>query len=158
MPYLFLFFLITPMVELWLILKVGSLVGAGPTLGLIVLTAVIGLILLRQQGFATLFRARQKINAGELPAAEMAEALMLACAGVLMLIPGFATDTLGFALLVSGIRKMLSKKIIGKLRFSASTTQQYGAEFNRDDIIDGEFRREPEQQYETLAGYGDKKK
>ena len=78
MRYLLLLFIVMPVVEMWLLITVGRQIGALPTIGLVLLTAVVGVALLRAQGFATLFRARQKMDIGELPAMEMAEAIVLA--------------------------------------------------------------------------------
>lgn len=100
MRYLLLLFIVMPVVEMWLLITVGRQIGALPTIGLVLLTAVVGVALLRAQGFATLFRARQKMDLGELPAMEMAEAIVLAVCGALLLTPGFATDVLGFAGLI----------------------------------------------------------
>src|SRR5690606_19661020 len=102
--YLFLLFVLTPIVEMWVLIKVGGVIGALPTIGLVLLTAVIGLALLRMQGFATLLRARQKMEEGQLPAKELVEGIFLAVGGALLLTPGFVTDALGFACLLPGTR------------------------------------------------------
>ena len=108
MRYLLLLFIVMPVVEMWLLITVGRQIGALPTIGLVLLTAVVGVALLRAQGFATLFRARQKMDIGELPAMEMAEAIVLAVCGALLLTPGFATDVLGFAGLIPPVRLWLA--------------------------------------------------
>jgi UPF0716 protein FxsA len=103
--YLLLLFVVMPIAEMWLLITVGREIGTFPTIGLVLLTAAVGFSLLRQQGFATFFRARQKMDAGELPAIEMVEAIILAVCGALLMTPGFVTDVIGFAGLIPGIRR-----------------------------------------------------
>lgn len=111
MPLLVLFIII-PIIELAVILKVGSYVGVFWTLLLIIITAFIGVKLLKAQGLSTLMRANQKMQSGQMPAQELAEGFLLALAGALLLTPGFVTDGFGFALLVPTFRKRLIKRVI----------------------------------------------
>ena len=111
MPLL-VFFIVIPLIELAVILKVNSFIGIGWTLGLIVFTAFVGVRLLRQQGISTLLRANQKMQQGQIPAQELAEGFLLALAGALLLTPGFVTDAYGFILLVPATRKALVHKVI----------------------------------------------
>ena len=111
MPLLIIFIII-PLIELAVILKVNSFIGIGWTLGLIVITAFVGVKLLRQQGISTLLRANQKMQQGQIPAQELAEGFLLALAGALLLTPGFVTDAFGFILLVPATRKVLVHKVI----------------------------------------------
>ncbi len=113
--WLLLFFVVTPIVEMYLLLTVGDMIGAIPTIGLVVLTAVIGVALLRQQGLATLTRAQQRLAEGGIPAAEMADGLLLAVAGPLLVTPGFATDAMGFALLTPAIRRWLGRAVAARM-------------------------------------------
>lgn len=105
-------FIIIPLIELAVILKVNSFIGIGWTLGLIIITAFFGIKLLRQQGISTLLRANQKMQQGQIPAQEMAEGFLLALAGALLLTPGFVTDAFGFTLLLPATRKALVHKVI----------------------------------------------
>jgi len=102
---LFLLFLLVPIIEIYLLIQVGGIIGAVPTIAMVILTAVVGSALIRQQGFTTLQRARQGMAAGQVPAMEMMEGVALLIAGALLLTPGFFTDTLGFLLLVPPIRR-----------------------------------------------------
>ncbi len=111
MPLLIIFIII-PLIELAVILKVNSFIGIGWTLGLIIITAFVGVKLLRQQGISTLLRANQKMQQGQMPALELAEGFLLALAGALLLTPGFVTDAVGFFLLVPATRKALVHKVI----------------------------------------------
>lgn len=152
MPYLFLALVVTPIVELWIILKVGAAIGAGYTVLLILLTAIIGAMLLRYQGFSTLFKARQKMEEGKIPAKEMVEGLMLAFAGALMLTPGFVTDTIGFLLLMPPVRSLLIEHFQSNIVFAASGGQYRSYQSNAEDevIIEGEFYSESEQEDQKL--------
>ncbi|MEC8523524.1 MAG: FxsA family protein, partial [Pseudomonadota bacterium] len=102
MPLLIIFILV-PMAELAVLIKVGSAIGVLWTLALIFLTAIIGVHLLRQQGLATLMKANERMQQGALPAQELAEGFLLALAGALLLTPGFLTDAFGFSLLMPGV-------------------------------------------------------
>lgn len=115
MRYLLLLFIVMPILEMWLLITVGQQIGALPTIGLVLLTAVVGLSLLRRQGFATLFRARSRLDAGELPAMEMAEGLVLALCGALLLTPGFVTDAIGFAGLVAPLRRRIVSRLVSRM-------------------------------------------
>ncbi|MDA9560417.1 FxsA family protein, partial [Porticoccaceae bacterium] len=89
MRFLFLLFIVMPVVEMWLLIEVGSEIGALYTIGLVLLTAIIGVRLLRQQGFDTLWRGQRKLQEGQLPAQEIGEGIVLAVSGALLLTPGF---------------------------------------------------------------------
>jgi len=103
MPLLYLFFLLVPLVEIYVLIQVGSVIGALPTVILVVLTAVIGVGLLRSQGLRTWMRAQEQLARGLLPAVELLEGMLLMLAGAFLLTPGFVTDTLGFLLLVPAV-------------------------------------------------------
>jgi UPF0716 protein FxsA len=97
--------LIVPVVEIYLFIKVGGLIGVLPTLLLVLFSAVMGVVLLRQQGFATLMRLQASLARGEIPAIEMLEGALLLIGGVLLLTPGFFTDVLGFLCLIPALRR-----------------------------------------------------
>lgn len=107
-------FIVLPILEMIILIQVGGVIGAIPTVGLVLLTAVVGLQLLRQQGMSTLMRANQKLASGEMPAEEVVEGLMLAVGGALLLTPGFVTDVIGFCCLVPQSRRVIAKKLIEK--------------------------------------------
>lgn len=109
---LLLAFLLVPMVEIYLLIKVGSVIGALPTVLLVIFTAVLGAFLLRLQGFSTLQRVRLSLARGEVPAAALFEGLLLLVAGALLLTPGFFTDTLGFLLLIPPLRQRLARWLL----------------------------------------------
>lgn len=153
--FLFLF-IVMPIVEMTILIKVGAVIGALNTIGLVLLTAIIGAALLRQQGLSTLLRANQRLNSGELPAKEVAEGLILAVGGALLLTPGFVTDGIGFLCLMPGSRHWLAGHALKRMTVAG---QSGGFSFragsgsfgpDRDDIIEGEYRDETERDYDRL--------
>jgi UPF0716 protein FxsA len=112
--YLLLLFLLVPLIEIYFLIKVGDVIGAGWTVFLVVFTAVLGAWLLRLQGLSTLNRVQQSLQRGELPAAAMLEGLLLLMAGALLLTPGFVTDSIGFLLLVPPLRHALARWLIAR--------------------------------------------
>ena len=144
-------FVIVPLVELYLIIQVGSLIGALWTVLLVVLTAMIGVSLLRIQGVGMLERARRNMEAGTLPALEMMEGIMLAVGGALLITPGFITDTLGFLCLIPVTRRAMIAYIarhstIHARGFYAEDREHRGTAHRahgrrQGRTIEGEFRR-----------------
>ncbi len=139
--WLFLLFLTVPLAEIYVLLKVGSLIGVLPTVGAVVLTAVIGAALVRVQGFSTLAQIRDSLNRGEVPAIALVEGAFLLVAGALLLTPGFITDAIGFACLCPPLRRFLiTEYLLEKLILAGG-----GSGPRRDsDVIEGEFQREDE--------------
>lgn len=142
MPIALLLFIGIPLLEIALFIQVGDELGVLNTVALVVLTAVIGVGLLRWQGFETLQRARAKMDHGEMPAREMAEGLMLLVAGALLLTPGFFTDAVGFALLVPWLRYALFSWV-GPRFVVRSAGQFRDRDRNQGDAhtFEGEFYR-----------------
>jgi len=142
---LFILFLTVPLIELYLLIKVGGMIGALPTVALVVLTAILGAGLLRWQGFATMQRVRQTLARGELPAIEMLEGVVLLFCGALLLTPGFFTDTIGFIGLVPSVRRhlilwLLSRGLISR---QVDTHPQEGPGGRHGHkTIEGQFWRE----------------
>ena len=104
-----------PIIEIYLLIQVGQVIGAGWTIFLVVFTAVIGVWLLRIQGLSTLTRAQQKLQHNELPAREILEGMGLVVAGALLLTPGFFTDTVGFLLLFPPTRIWLVSRMASRM-------------------------------------------
>lgn len=147
---LFLLFLVVPLVEIYLLIKVGGLIGALPTVFLVVFTAVLGAFFIRLQGFSTFTRVQGMLRRGEIPAIEVLEGVVLLICGALLLTPGFFTDTLGFLALVPPLRRAV---ILWALRRSRIVTTMGGGPQGgpRGDggprqrgphVIEGEYRRE----------------
>lgn len=133
MRYLLLLFVLIPIAEMWLLITVGSQIGAVPTIGLVLLTAVAGAGLLREQGFATLWKGRQKLQGGELPTTEIAEGIILAVSGALLLTPGFVTDIIGFAGLIPPIRVMVATRIMKNMLVMGSQGARFQAGMGQPD-------------------------
>ena len=110
--FFILLFIFTPLIEIYLLIQIGSEIGALLTIALILFTAGLGVTLLRIQGLITLTKIRQSLDRGELPAATMLEGLMLLIAGALLLTPGFFTDAIGFICLVPYIRSKIANTIL----------------------------------------------
>jgi UPF0716 protein FxsA len=137
-----LLFVFLPMVELYLLIMLGARIGPMPTIGLIVLTGIIGATLARQQGLSTLAKIQNELKQGRAPTQELVEGAMIVVGGLVLLTPGILTDIFGFAMMVPGIRRSLAKQF--KIRIPqgfSSTTNGFQAgrsnTSNKDeDVID----------------------
>ena len=109
---LFLIFLLIPLAEIYVLIQVGSAIGAGFTIFFVVFTAVLGAFLVRLEGLTTLQRAQSMLRRGEVPAVELVEGLVLLISGALLLTPGFLTDTIGFLCLVPPLRRLVIRKAL----------------------------------------------
>lgn len=133
---LFIAFVVTPMIEIAVLIQVGGWLGLWPTLGLIVLTAIIGTWMLRRQGFAVLARAQKQLDEGALPLGEVFEGFCLVIAGALLLTPGFVTDLVGGSLLVPPVRAWLYKTLGGRFRQAAMPDRHPPGS---GPVVDGDF-------------------
>ena len=137
---LLLLFVFLPMIELYLLIMLGARIGPMPTIGLIVLTGIIGATLARQQGLSTLAKIQNELRQGRAPTQELAEGAMILVGGLVLLTPGILTDIFGFAMMVPGIRRSLAKQF--KVRFPQgvnSTTAGFQTKSKSredDDVID----------------------
>ena len=141
MHWLFIFFLLVPPLEIYLFITVGSWIGPAATVLMVVATAILGVYLLRLQGFSTLQRVRAALDRGQSPAAEMLEGVVLLVAGVLLVTPGFFTDSLGFLALIPGLRRAIVTWFMNR---NVSLGRREGADpsVQNSQTIEGEFRRE----------------
>ena len=154
-----LLFIAIPLIELYFIIVVGGAIGAFWTVILVILTAVIGVSLLRIQGMSTLMRAQQNMSRGQIPAMEMMEGIALAVAGVLLITPGFITDFIGFLCIFPASRQAIIRFILARASvhtnfqgshfqagYSAHHQQKSGPENGENHstgrTIEGECRRE----------------
>ena len=142
---LFLFILV-PLVEIGVFIEVGGWIGLWPTLGLILLTAVLGSWQLRAQGLSTLARARQQMDQGQMPAEELFDGFCLIIAGALLLTPGFVTDAVGFALFVPAFRRFLRRQLARHVKLRASVHMRAKRRGGDSTTIDGDYRVVPEDQ------------
>ena len=119
-----------PLIEIYLFIKVGSYIGAFNTISLILITAIIGVIYARYEGFNTLKSGMSQLIKNQLPIYEIISGAALAFAALLLILPGFATDIIGFLLIFPFTRKLLFKKV----------TNNYSKQNNKkQDFINGEF-------------------
>jgi UPF0716 protein FxsA len=107
MPALFALFLITPVVEIVLLLYVGDRIGLLETATLVVATAMLGAALVSRQGSETMRAIQREFQLGVFPAAPLAHGAMILVAGAVLITPGFVTDAIGFALLIPPVRERL---------------------------------------------------
>ncbi|MCB1902976.1 MAG: FxsA family protein [Gammaproteobacteria bacterium] len=140
---LLLLFVGIPLTELYFLIQVGAEIGAIPTITLTVFTAVLGGMMVRVQGFSTLLRVRDALSREEMPALEILEGAVLLVTGVMLLLPGFITDAIGFILLVPPIRRAL---LVYFLKHSGILQRQppfRQPEQNKENtrVIEGEFRQ-----------------
>jgi UPF0716 protein FxsA len=127
-----------PLGELYVLIRVGGSIGAFPTLYLVVLTAVVGIWLVRRQGFSILSRIHAALDRGEAPAIEVVEGGLVLIAGLALLVPGFVTDLVGFALLVPPLRDRIVRRLIRKWQATGAPAEgrQRGPH-----VIEGDWRR-----------------
>ncbi|MEL7047583.1 MAG: FxsA family protein [Pseudomonadota bacterium] len=159
-------FIAVPIVEIALLIQLGSAVGLFPTIGLVIATAVIGTILLRQQGFGVIARATESMQGGKPPIEPVIEGVFLLLAGAFLLTPGLMTDAVGFTLLVPTARRAAAKWVIKRvLAAGVVNVSTFGSDGSgpqgpgpepssrprrgsgTPDVIDGEFERIDEKTY-----------
>ena len=112
---LFLLFLLVPAVELYVLIKVGGVIGALPTILLTVFTAVLGAYLMRVQGVVTMQKVQRAMMMGQSPQQEAVEGVFIFLGGVMLLIPGLVTDMMGGLFLIPSIRAFLAKALLNKM-------------------------------------------
>ena len=104
---LFLAFTIIPIIEIFLLIEIGSMFGALTAVTLVILTGFLGAFLARMQGLQTLYRIQDSLSEGRMPSGELLDALLIVIAGLVLLTPGFLTDSAGFLLLIPATRNFI---------------------------------------------------
>ena len=104
---LFLAFTIIPIIEIYLLIEIGSMFGALTAITLVILTGFLGAFLARIQGLQTLYRIQESLREGRMPSGELLDALLIVIAGLVLLTPGFLTDSVGFLLLIPATRNSI---------------------------------------------------
>lgn len=126
---LLLLFLLTPAVELGLLIQVDRLIGFGPTIGLIIATGLVGSYLARREGLTTWRRLNNRLRRGELPGKELGDGVIILVAGALLITPGVLTDLIGFLglfpLTRAPIRRLLMRRLQSKVE-QGSMNVQFG--------------------------------
>lgn len=148
---LFAIFVMVPIIEIALFILIGQAIGLWPTLLGVLVTAVIGSAVLRVQGASLIAEIRATVGRGALPARAIAEAMMVGIAGVLLLTPGYFTDTMGLLLLIPPIRGALYDWLKTRVSVVATSSMSYSSSPNvprpapgPDDVVDlddDEWRR-----------------
>ena len=130
MGLLLLLLVIVPIIEIYLFIKVGLYIGAFNTILLILLTAIIGIMYARYEGFNTLRSGMSQLIKNQMPVYEIISGATLAFAALLLILPGFATDLIGLLLIFPPTRKLFFKKV----------SNNYSDKNNKkQDFINGEF-------------------
>ncbi len=122
--------ILVPIIEIYLFIKIGSQIGAFNTISLIFITAIVGIIYARYEGLNTLRSGFSQLIKNETPTYEIISGAAIAFASILLIIPGFATDILGFVLIFPLSRKLILSKLTKKFKSNTSKKKTY---------IDGEF-------------------
>lgn len=142
MPLLLLF-VVLPLVEIALFIKVGGLIGLWPTLAIIIATAVLGTWLLRRQGAVALADVQRAFVEFRDPTAPLAHGALILLAGVLLISPGFFTDTLGFLLLVPGVRAAVIRAMGRRMRVTRAgfgfPPEPAAHRYGRGAVIDADY-------------------
>ena len=129
MNTLLIIILFVPLLEIYLFIQIGGQIGAFNTILIILLTAVVGVYFVRLQGLNTLKSGVTQLYRNQIPVYEMMSGAALAIAALLLIIPGFATDIIGFLLALPSTRNLIFK-FLGK---------KYKKKNNKDDLIEGEY-------------------
>ena len=123
-----------PLIEIYLFIKIGTQIGAFNTISLILITAVIGVFYARYEGLNTIRSGMYELYKNKLPFFQLLSGAALALAALLLILPGFATDIIGFALIFP-----LTRRLIFKI-FST----KYNKNISKDDLIEGEYEDKDE--------------
>ena len=118
--------IVLPIIEIAIFIKVGQLIGLLPTLGLIIGAALLGGLLLRQQGLSVLGQLRSNVNTGRLPGRTIADAMMIGVAALFLVLPGFLSDIVALALLLPPVRSWIYAALAS--RVSVVETASYRRE------------------------------
>ena len=142
-------FVVVTLAEIYVLVSVGDAIGAWSTILLVIITALIGSTLLKQQGWSIMAKAQQSIAEGRTPALEMLEGVVILVSGVLLLTPGFITDGLGLLGLMPWSRSYFinhfleknAERVFSKRKsvFIHKASNQETKTANKDEPIEGEF-------------------
>lgn len=142
--WLLIAFITVPLIEIALFIQVGGAIGLWPTLGIVILTAILGTYLVRNQGLHVLSQLRSRLNEFQDPTEQLVHGAMILFSGALLLTPGFFTDAVGFALLIPSVRTSLFQAIRARVKiqgFGPASPRPQG----HPDITDADYEEvEPE--------------
>ncbi|MEQ5869174.1 FxsA family protein [Sagittula sp. NFXS13] len=162
---LFLAFLLVPLIEIGLFIQVGGLIGLWPTLLIVILTAILGTWMVKQQGARAINDLRRSFSQLEDPSQPLAHGAMILISGALLLTPGFFTDAVGFALLAPPVRVAVFGWVRKRVKVSSFQMGPQPTEMHRphdprnappasQDVIDGEFTEAPKGKSPNHPGSG----
>lgn len=147
-PTVFFLFIAMPIIEIFLLIKVGTAIGALATIAIVITTAILGTWMLRHQGLSTVNQARSRLASGQIPAFQLMEGLALGIGGALLLTPGFVTDAIGFTCLVPFTRRLIINALSKRVSIAGMAT---GTSYSAGtppprrpasgDVIEGEYTR-----------------
>lgn len=139
--WLFVLFLAIPLIEIALFIQVGGAIGLLPTLGIVVVTAILGTWLVRAQGTAAIHRLQTSFSQLNDPTEPLAHGAMILFSGALLLTPGFFTDAVGFALLVPGVRAAAYRYLRSKVKVQSFSMGDHARPDSPmdGDTIDGDY-------------------
>ncbi len=120
---LFLAFTIIPVVEIYLLIQIGTIFGALTSIALVIVTGFLGAYLARIQGLQTLFRIQKSLREGQMPSGELLDALLIGIAGLVLLTPGFLTDAFGFLLLIPNTRTVIKQWLHRQIEVRYTSTR-----------------------------------
>jgi len=135
--WLFIAFLLVPLIEIALFIQVGGAIGLGWTLLIVVITAVIGTMLVRAQGLQAMGQVKSSFNEMRDPSEALAHGAMILFSGALLLTPGFFTDAVGFALLVPAVRLAVFRWV--RARVTVASFSTHPPRPRQSDVIEGEY-------------------
>lgn len=148
---LLLLFILLPLIEIWLLIEVGTLIGPWWTILIIVGTAIVGSQLVRRQGMEVFRRVQEHQRRGEVPAIPMLEGLALLLAGLCLIMPGLITGAIGFLLLIPPLRAWAARRLLSRMvvmQANGSVYSSHGAhpghrqkDQHGNTVIEGDYER-----------------
>ena len=126
---LLILFLIVPATELYILIEVGKKIGGLTTIGIIILTGIIGAYLVKGQGFMILMKIQNDLNEGIMPGNSLVQGIIILAGGILLLTPGFLTDLVGFIFLIPISRNIVKKYLLKWLKGKVKGGNFYYREF-----------------------------
>jgi UPF0716 protein FxsA len=151
---LFILFVAMPFIEIALLIKLGEFLGFWPTIGIVVVTAIVGANVLRAQGLATMQRVTQSLSSGEPPIQPMVDGFFLAISGAFLLTPGVITDAIGLLLLVPPVRHAIARWGFGQMVKKGSFTVHTYTTGGQPEDPPPEFREPRSRPNRTTSGNG----
>ena len=142
--WLFFILVAVPIIEIALFIQVGGWIGLWPTIAIVIATALLGTLLLRQQGFAALNDLQSRLEEGRDPLGALAHGAMILIAGIVLLTPGFFTDIIGFLLLIPPVRSLVIRFAGDRIKLKGAAWTVHGADEETrraaDATIDGDYK------------------